>query len=164
MAKRTNTTIKNTPEKESSKKPISYYEAVGRRKTATARVRLYVMPGSEMQLNGKPLKKGDVLVNGKQGDMYFGSEVLRKKYIAPLKHTETEGRFGVSAMIVGGGPTGQAEAFILGYARALEKIDKDKFRPVLRQYGFLTRDPREKERRKAGFAQKARAKKQSPKR
>lgn len=162
--KATATKHNNTVTKEKSKIKNSYYEAVGRRKEARARVRLYVIPGSQMQLKGKLLKNGEILINEKPIATYFVGDVLQKKYILPFKHTDTIGRFGVSALIEGGGLTGQMDAFILGCARALEKVNKETYRPILKQHGFLTRDPREKERRKAGFAQKARAKKQSPKR
>lgn len=145
-------------------KKASYYEAVGRRKEAIARVRLYVVSGNELTLFGKVLKKGDFLVNKRPVEQYFSGEVYKKIYSEPFRITNTIGRFTVSSIIVGGGQAGQAGALVHGISRALLKADLEKFRPILKKGGFLTRDSRTKERRKAGFAQKARAKKQSPKR
>ena len=141
-----------------------YYEAVGRRKTASARVRLYVIGEKPITLNGASLDKGGFVVNGKPAETYFPGEVFKKQYLEPFRTTNTVGRFGVSIKTVGGGLSGQLVAAIHGMSRALEKVDREKFRPILKKRGFMTRDPRAKERRKAGFAGKARAKKQSPKR
>lgn len=143
---------------------ITYYEAVGRRKTSTARVRLYVVKEESMQLNGKEVKKGEMVVNSRPVENYFPGEVLKKMYMEPFRTTNTVGRFVVSIKTTGGGLYSQLGAVIHGVSRALEKVDKEKFRPILKKRGFMTRDPRAKERRKAGFAQKARARKQSPKR
>ena len=85
-------------------------------------------------------------------------------YQEPFRTTNTLGRFAVSITTTGGGIFGQLGAAIHGLSRALEKVDKEKFRPILKKRGLMTRDPRKKERRKAGFAGKARARKQSPKR
>ena len=137
--------------KEKSKK-IEFYQAVGRRKESTARVRL--------SLGGN----GEVIVNDKPAEQYFPGEVAKLTYEQPFKLTETLARFKVSVKVEGGGLSGQLGATIHGIARALEKIDKEKYRPVLKKAGLLTRDPRAKERRKAGLAGKARKKKQSPKR
>lgn len=144
------------------KKDITYYQAIGRKKNATARVRLYIE--EEVKIRGYVVKRGEVYINGKPGKEYFSGSLYESRYLMPFEVTDNKGRFGVSAIVVGGGTNGQIGAVILGIARALEKIDKEKYRPILKQHGFLTRDPREKERRKAGFAQKARARKQSPKR
>jgi small subunit ribosomal protein S9 len=73
-------------------------------------------------------------------------------------------RFATTIKTSGGGLMGQLDAIVLGISRALEKVDQEKFRPILKKRGFMTRDPRAKQRRKAGFAGKSRAKKQSPKR
>lgn len=154
---------KKTDVKEKAGEP-SFYQAVGRRKKATARVKMYVVPDSEVTKKGVVLKKGDVVINGRQVEQYFSGEAFKKIYLEPFRTTNTLGRFAISALIEGGGQAGQLGAFLLGVSRALEKVDKDKFRPILKKRGFLMRDPRSKERRKAGFAQKARAKKQSPKR
>lgn len=141
-----------------------FYQAVGRRKEATARVRLYVLTEKEMTVSGKTLKKGDIIVNNRPVEQYFSSDAYKKTYLEPFRITNTTGRFAISAIIAGGGSAGQLGAFIHGVARALEKVDKEKFRPILKKSGFMSRDPRTKERHKAGFAQKARARKQSPKR
>jgi len=143
---------------------ITYYEAVGRRKTSTARARLYVVKDESMQLDGKEVKKGEMIVNARPVENYFPGEVLKKMYTEPFRTTNTVGRFVVSIKTNGGGLYSQLGAFIHAVSRALEKVDKEKFRPILKKRGFMTRDPRAKERRKAGFAGKARARKQSPKR
>lgn len=143
---------------------ITYYEAVGRRKTSTARVRLYVVKEESMGIDGTQVKKGDAVINGRLSDDYFPGEVLKKMFVEPFRTTNTVGRFVVSIKVNGGGLYSQLGAVIHGVSRALEKVDKEKFRPILKKRGFMTRDPRAKERRKAGFAGKARARKQSPKR
>ncbi len=137
-------------------KELSYYEAVGRRKTASARARLYVTGGA--------VEKGEMIVNGKPVEKFFPGEVFKKMYQEPFRTTNTMGRFGVSIKTVGGGLNGQLTATIHALSRALIKVDNEKFRPILKKRGFLMRDPRAKQRRKAGFAGKARARKQSPKR
>lgn len=109
----------------------------GRRKTAIARVRL--APG-----NGK------VIVNGKPVDEYFGRPVLETLVRSPLKVTKSEDRFDVYVNVKGGGVAGQAGAIRHGIARALLGVD-DEFRIPLKRAGFLTRDPRMKERRKYGL-------------
>lgn len=147
---------------EENAKP-TYYEAVGRRKVATARVRLYVVKES-LTMDGVTVNKGDLLVNGKEAEKYFPGEVAKKLFMEPFRTTNTMNRFAVTVKVVGGGTSGQLEAMILGISRALEKVDKEKFRPILKKRGFMKRDPRAKQRRKAGFAGKARARKQSPKR
>lgn len=146
------------------KQVISYYEAVGRRKESSARVRLYVINEGKMTLNGVQMEKGSIIVNGKPVEKYFPGEILKKMYQEPFRTTNTLGRFAVAIKTVGGGLYGQLTAVIHGVSRALEKVDKEKFRPILKKRGFMTRDPRSKQRRKAGFAGKARARKQSPKR
>ena len=113
----------------------SYY-ATGRRKTSTARVRLYPGPG-EMSVNNKPTLE------------YFKREVLKMIVEQPLEVTDTLGKFKVIANINGGGLSGQAEALRLGIARALLKWNEE-LRPELRANGLLTRDPRKVERKKYG--------------
>jgi small subunit ribosomal protein S9 len=117
--------------------PVRYYEAVGRRKRAVARVRLY--PGT-----------GEVVINGKQLQEYFGRPQDWKSVMAPLKVTNTEGHFNLSVLVNGGGITGQAEAIRHGLSRALLEASSES-KDVLRRAGFLTRDPREKERKKPGL-------------
>ena len=142
----------------------TYYEAVGRRKTATARVRLYVVKEESMTIDGVNVAKGAVIVNGLPAEKYFPGETMKKEYSEPFRTTNTLNRFAVSVRTSGGGLSGQLDALILGVSRALEVLDKEKYRPILKKRGFMKRDPRAKERRKAGFAHKARARKQSPKR
>ncbi len=116
-----------------------YYEAVGRRKNATARVRLY--PASETP---------EIVVNGKPVAEYFPRGMDQSTLSAPLLLTETQNQFNVSVLVKGGGVTGQAGAVRLGVARALCKADEN-LRPPLKKVGFLTRDPRAKERKKPGL-------------
>jgi small subunit ribosomal protein S9 len=112
--------------------------ATGRRKEAIARVRL--VPGS-----------GTWKINGRQLDEYFPNKVHQQAVNEPFRVTDLEGRFDVIARIHGGGTSGQAGALRLGVARALNEIDHDANRPSLKKAGFLTRDPRAKERKKAGL-------------
>lgn len=160
---------KKTKEKEqaghtSVKSKTSYYEAVGRRKVASARIRLYVVGESPITVGGVELKKGSFVVNGRPSEQYFPGEVNKKLYLEPFRTTNTLNRFATSIKVKGGGLYGQLAAVIHGISRALEKVDKEKYRVILKKRGFLTRDPRAKQRRKAGYAGKARARKQSPKR
>lgn len=114
-----------------------YYNGTGRRKTAVARVRLY--PGD-----------GAFVVNGKLMEEYFGRREDIAHALEPLKATESEGKFTLSVLVKGGGISGQAGAIRHGIARALLASDPE-LRPVLRGGGFLTRDPRAKERKKPGL-------------
>jgi small subunit ribosomal protein S9 len=104
-----------------------------------------------------------MLVNGKPITEYFLGAVLQKRYSHPLEITKTNGQFIISVKVEGGGQASQLDAVIHGIARAIAKISPE-LRTVLKKEGLLTRDARVKERRKYGLAQKARAKKQSPKR
>lgn len=115
-----------------------YFEGVGRRKEATARVRLYT-GGS-----------GKVLVNDRELDVYFGRELDRQAITAPLNVAGAENRYNVSLHIAGGGSTGQAIAARMAIARALLKADPE-YRAALKAAGFLSRDAREKERKKPGL-------------
>ncbi len=115
-----------------------YYEGLGRRKTATARVRLHT-GGS-----------GQCVVNGKPSAEYFGREADWKNLSEPLRLTQTEGQFDITVLVSGGGITGQSEAVRMGIARALLKVDPE-FRSSLRKMGLLSRDAREKERKKPGL-------------
>jgi small subunit ribosomal protein S9 len=117
---------------------MEYYEAVGRRKLATARVRLF--PGGE----------GSIVVNDKTLEEYFVRDVDVLTLMGPLNATATEHRFNVSVQVRGGGVAGQAGAVRLGIARALLKMNPE-LRPILRKGGFLSRDPRVKERKKPGL-------------
>lgn len=128
--------------------------AVGRRKEAVARVRLGIEP---------PEGKGQIIVNGKPIAEYFPGETLQKIYNRPQEITQTAGKYAISVKVAGGGQASQLRAVIHAIARALVKVNPS-LRTALKKESFLTRDPRVKERRKYGHAQKARAKKQSPKR
>ena len=114
------------------------YPGTGRRKSSIARVRL--IPG-----------KGEFLINGKSLDEYFGMEILRREVRRPFDVTDTEGKFDVVATVRGGGFTGQAGALRHGISRALVVVDEEANRPLLKAAGFLTRDPRMKERKKYGL-------------
>jgi len=116
---------------------LVYYEGVGRRKTATARVRLY--PG-----------EGNIIVNNKPMEEYFSRERDVLYLLEPLRVTGTADTFNVSVKVQGGGVSGQAGAVCHGIARALLAADPD-LRPILRKGGFLSRDARMKERKKPGL-------------
>ncbi|MBE6664245.1 MAG: 30S ribosomal protein S9 [Ruminococcaceae bacterium] len=120
-----------------------YFYGTGRRKKSIARVRLY--PGT-----------GVVTINGKNIDEYFGLETLKLIVNQPLEATETAGKYDVVANVVGGGISGQAGAIRHGIARALLVADEAN-RGVLKAAGFLTRDPRMKERKKYGLKAARRA-------
>ncbi len=113
-------------------------QALGRRKEAVARVRL--VPGS-----------GQWKINGRSLETYFPNKVHQQLVNSPLKLVDVEGRFDVIARIHGGGASGQAGALRLGIARALNEIDAEHNRPALKRAGFLTRDARAVERKKAGL-------------
>ena len=115
----------------------AYFYGTGRRKSSVARVRL--VPGN-----------GQIIVNGKDSKDYFQKKTLEMIIRQPLVLTETEGRFDVLVNAHGGGTTGQAGAIRHGISRALLQVDGD-FRPALKKAGFLTRDPRMKERKKYGL-------------
>jgi small subunit ribosomal protein S9 len=115
---------------------VEYY-GTGRRKNSVARVRL--VPG-----------EGKIVVNGRSVDEYFNLETLRTIIRQPLVETETDGQYDVLVNVDGGGFTGQAGAIRHGVARALLKADPE-YRPSLKSAGFLTRDPRMKERKKYGL-------------
>ncbi|MFO7166628.1 MAG: 30S ribosomal protein S9 [Chloroflexota bacterium] len=115
-----------------------YYQGTGRRKTAVARVRLF--PGT-----------GELVVNGKSVEEYFGArELLHKMVLQPLELTGNTSNLNVLVKVRGGGSAGQAGAVRHGIARALLDMDPE-LRPTLKQAGLLTRDPRVKERKKAGL-------------
>ncbi len=126
-----------------------YYEGVGRRKEATARVRIYAGQGAYM-VNEHPVNE------------YFYRNIWLLLAREPLRATQNEQRFTISAKVVGGGLTGQAAAVSMGLARALVAADEN-FKKDLRKAGLLTRDPRAKERKKPGL-KKARKAKQYTKR
>ena len=126
-----------------AKKSDQKYYGTGRRKSSVARV--YLMPGS-----------GNITVNKRSLDEYFGLETLKVIVKQPLAAIEAEGKFDVVVNVKGGGYTGQAGAIRHGIARALCEEDAEN-RPVLKKAGFLTRDPRMKERKKYGLKAARRA-------
>jgi len=132
-------------------KKANYIPAVGRRKKAIARIRLFK-------------SRGDNLINDLPIDKYFPGEVSKSAYQDPLKICNVLDKYHFTVKVIGSGPKSQLDAVIHGIARALIKVNSEKFRPVLKSKGLLTRDPRKKERRKVGTGGKARRKKQSPKR
>ena len=119
------------------------YQAVGRRKKSIARVRL--VPG-----------EGKIVINNRDLDTYFGLETLKMTVRQPLNLTETASRFDVLVNVYGGGLAGQAGAIRHGISRALIKADPE-LRPAVKKAGFLTRDPRMKERKKYGLKAARRA-------
>ena len=124
-------------------KAAERYYGTGRRKKSVARV--YVMPG-----------KGKITINKRDIDEYFGLETLKVIVRQPLVATQTEGKYDIVVNVKGGGYTGQAGAIRHGLSRALLKVDEE-FRPTLKKEGFLTRDPRMKERKKYGLKAARRA-------
>ncbi|MGN1047839.1 MAG: 30S ribosomal protein S9 [Eubacteriales bacterium] len=120
-----------------------YFYGTGRRKKSVARVRL--VPGT-----------GNVTINGRNIDEYFGLETLKLIVNQPFAVTGTEGKFDIIANVVGGGISGQAGAIRHGASRALLQADET-YRPVLKKAGLLTRDPRMKERKKYGLKAARRA-------
>ena len=144
-----------TKTKKTTKKR-NYTYAVGRRKTATARIRLF-------KSKTVPETKSQLIVNGKPVEEYFAGEENKSEYRKPFLLTNTLTKLSVSAKVQGSGKPSQLKAVIHGISRALIKED-EKHRPILKKEGLLTRDPRAKESRKVGTGGKARRKKQSPKR
>ena len=124
-------------------KAATYY-GTGRRKSSVARV--YLHPG-----------KGNITINKRNIDDYFGLETLKTIVRQPLVATETSEKFDVVVTVRGGGTTGQAGAIRHGISRALLQADSDEYRPTLKKAGFLTRDPRMKERKKYGLKKARRA-------
>lgn len=126
-----------------SKKPYLY--GTGRRKSSVARVHLF------------PNGTGAITINGRDIDDYFGLETLKLLVRQPLATTDTLGKVDIVATVTGGGVTGQAGAIRHGIARALLQYDSENLRPILKKAGFLTRDPRMKERKKYGLKAARRA-------
>ena len=115
-----------------------YFYGTGRRKKSVARVRLYA-------------GTGNVTINGRNIDEYFGLETLKLIVRQPLALTGTAQQFDIECRVAGGGVTGQAGAIRHGVSRALLQFNEEELRPILKKAGFLTRDPRMKERKKYGL-------------
>ena len=122
----------------------SYFYGTGRRKSSVARVRVYKGAGK-------------IIINDRPIDEYFGLETLKLIIRQPLVLTETDSKFDVVCRVAGGGVTGQAGAIRHGISRALLQYDAENLRPLLKKAGFLTRDPRMKERKKYGLKAARRA-------
>lgn len=132
-------------------KKIDYQYAVGRRRSASARVRLF-------------RGKGVSTVNGKAIGDYFPGEVSKDAWSKPFRVIDAVDAYHVTVKVVGGGKKGQLGATVHGIARALAKEKKEEYRTLLKSSGLLKRDSRIRERRKVGTGGKARRQKQSPKR
>ncbi len=117
----------------------AYFYGTGRRKSSVARVRLF--PGGT----------GEITINNRTIDNYFGLETLKLIVRQPMDATNTTGKFDIECTVTGGGFTGQAGAIRHGVARALLGANNEEYRPILKAAGFLTRDPRMKERKKPGL-------------
>ena len=120
------------------------YYGTGRRKSSVARVRL--IPGT-----------GNITVNKKPLEEYFGMEIVKREVKRPFEIAGCEGKFDVIATVTGRGYTGQAGAVRHGISRALLEVDSEQYRPLLKKAGYLTRDPRMKERKKYGLKAARRA-------
>ena len=129
--------------KETTVKQTKYYEGIGRRKRAIARVRVK----SDIQ---------DISVNNSEYTKYFPTELMREVVISPFNKLKILDKFGMTVKVVGGGLVSQAEAIRLGVARALVEINPE-YRSRLSRLGYLRRDPREKERKKYGLKKARRA-------
>lgn len=140
----------NKLDKNNKSQGQKYYFAHGRRKEATARVKLF-QGQSETLVNNKPIEK------------YFPQEASKIEYLRPFHLTGTQGKYYAIIKVEGSGNAGQLGAVVHGISRALKSAD-EKHHLILKKAGLLTRDSRIKERRKYGLAQKARKGKQSPKR
>ncbi len=127
-----------------------FISTIGRRKEATARIRL---------TSGK----GEDLINGKPALQIFPGVISKEALNKPFMACEVKDKYHFSAVVEGGGTASQLEAIVLGVSRALAVANPD-FKPKLRQHDLLTRDPRERQRRMVGMGGKSRRKKQSPKR
>lgn len=153
--------IEETPKNNGSAKLTTvekYYEAMGRRKESIARVRLYTKKATDSATETRPgtgpspdsSEKALITVNGKDYREYFTDVHLWEVVESPLKKLKSVNRFKVSVVVRGGGKSGQADAIKLGIARTLVDFDNN-FRKKLKKSGYLTRDPRAKERRKYGL-------------
>ena len=149
--------------KQTKKINKDYISTVGRRRAAVARVRVYSKVPDSLKFEDHTVKKGDIIVNGRNISEYFSGVVSNVVYEQPLKITNSLNKYAITARIVGGGLQAQLGAFVLGLSRALAARDESA-KLVLRKKGLLTRDPRVRERRKVGMGGKARRRKQSQKR
>ena len=147
--KKSQTKAKAASKKKATKK--NYIYAVGRRRTSAARIRLF---------KGKKQS----IVNKLPIDQYFPGAINKSLYEKPYQICDLLGKYYATIRVVGSGKRSQLDACVHGIARAIDKVDPDKYHTILKKYKLLTRDARARERRKAGQAGRARHKKQSPKR
>jgi len=151
--------------KKSKNSKTEYIAAVGRRKSAIARARLYEHVKADLTFGNQSVKKGEIFVNEHPIADYFPSEVQRKLYTEPMRLTNTHQKnYAVTIRVTGGGKSGQLDAVIAAISNVLNKLDRDQHRPILKKKGLLTRDSRIRQRRKVGMGGKSRRKLQSPKR
>src|SRR5258705_12634458 len=146
------------------KQKQDYTYAVGRRKQASARVRLYSSVKEGQSWDGVAVTKDQMLLNGMPIRKYFPGPLAKARYMAPLMLTNTVGKYAVTIKVEGGGNAAQLDAIVLGLSRALALVNREKNRGVLKAKKMLKVDARVRERRKVGTGGKARRKKQSPKR
>lgn len=137
-------TVKKTAKKPAQKRVVKYYQATGRRKTSVARIRLFTQGDKTIMINGKSYKE------------YFPDLNLQQIVSTALDRMKASDKFMVSAIVKGGGIHAQAEAVRHGISRALVKFNPD-FHKRLRRAGYLTRDPRMRERKKFGLKRARRA-------
>lgn len=151
--------------KQSKKNTKEFTEAIGRRKEAVARARIYTLgKEKELILGGSTYHKGDIIVNDKPFKDVFKEQVYYSMCLKPFVLTDTRERYVTTVRVRGGGQNGQVEAIIHAIARALNTVDKEQYGPLLRTNGLLTRNAKVRERRMVGTGGKSRRKKQSPKR
>jgi len=138
-----------TEKKEEKKKISKYFKGIGRRKSAVAQARLFV-------LGGKKISDEEITINSRPLNDFFGTNELRSIVLSPLKSIQKLNALSVSISVRGGGIRGQAEATRLALSRAMVKLDET-HKKSLRDLGFLTRDARVVERKKAGLKKARRA-------
>lgn len=151
--------------KQSKKNTKEFIQAVGRRKEAVARARIYSLgKEKELTMNGTTYHKGDIIVNDRPFKDVFKEQVYYSMCLKPFVVTDTRERFVTTIRVSGGGQNGQVEAIIHAIARALNTVDKEQYGQTLRSNGLLTRNAKVRERRMVGTGGKSRRRKQSPKR
>src|SRR3990167_9365224 len=141
--------IPTEPKESTQKKSKDFIYAVGKRKEAVARIKLYPSGCSELKKGLPAGRQGDIIVNGKKIEEYFPHQVQKAKYLEPLHITNAIGKYTFSVKVSGGGTNSQLDALVLGMSRALVIFDSEKHRSTLRKKGFLTRDARVRERRRS---------------
>lgn len=140
-----------------------FISAVGRRKGAIARIRLYKNTPQGLSFGSITLQKGDIVVNGRAINEYFTMPSAKSIFEVPLNITNSLNKYTFTIRVSGGGLSGQLGAVVLGISRVLTKVDPEN-RKLLKKKGLLERDARVRQRRNVGMGGKARRKKQSPKR